>query len=166
MPSLNKVRLKEKFLAGIQMVDKSVVFEEVKNNKEGIDIYTYFITKDACNTGSIDMLELQEFLLKIYSDWYFLHKNNNSAGLGAYKLLSEYKYSPVALSHKYCYELIKSGKFSDVLPVNFQYVNKLEEKFFVAIKTDMLYGRKYTDQELMARLYINLPANKILDFVK
>lgn len=166
MPSLNKVKLKEKFLENIQMVDKEMVLEELKNNTEGLDIYTYFITKNACNTGSIDMLELQEFLLKIYSDWYFLHKNNNSAGLSAFKLLSEYSFSPIALTQKDCYELIKSGKYSDILPVNFQYVNKLEEKYFVAIKTDMLYGRKYTDQELMARLYINLPATKILDFVK
>lgn len=166
MPSLNKVKLKEKFLENIQMVDKELVLEELKNNTDGLDIYTYFITKDACNTGSIDMLELSEFLLKIYSDWYFLHKNNNTAGLGAFRLLNEYKYSPVSLTQKDCYELIKSCEYSDILPVSFQYVNKLEEKYFVSIKTDMLYGRKFNDQELMARLYINLPATKILDFVK
>ena len=74
MAKSRKDRLKEEFLSTITGVDTKTILDEVRALNDE-DIYTHFITKDAVCSGKIEDAVMNEFLLKVYSDWYFLHKN-------------------------------------------------------------------------------------------
>jgi len=163
---LSKQRAKESFLATVEGVDKSAVLDEIRSNVEGDDLYTYFVKKDAFATGTLDDKDVNEFLLKVYSDWYFLHKNKSIKNVQSVKLLSDYSYAPVNLTGDSCLKLVKNGQFRDILPVFFQYINRLEDKYFICIKTDSLYGRTFNDAKFDVRLYLNLRVDKLLDFAK
>lgn len=162
MSRLSEIKEKEKFLKSIEGVDQSVL-ELLKNNTDKLDLYTYFITMGAHATGELDQKELDEFLLNIYADWFCLNQQNKNTAI--YKLTHSPFYTPSAMSGKECFELIRSGKFGGVLPIGLQYVNKLEEKYFVSIDINKLYNQDIQNNG-EARLYINLPASKILLFVK
>lgn len=166
MSKLSKQRAKERFLQNVEGVSKEVAFAEIKSNTEGLDLYTYFVTRDAFNSGTLDEKDINEFLLRVYSDWYFLHKNTPNKNPKAVKILSEFEFSPVNLTGNRCFELVKNGKCKDVLPVFFQYINKLEEKYFICVKTDELYNRSFKDFDYAVRLYINLPHDQLLYFAK
>lgn len=162
MSRLNEIKEKEKFLKGIEGVPKSVI-DVVRENVEKLDLYTFFITYGACNTGEVNGKELNDFLLGKYADWYCLNQNNKSTAV--YKVTHGAFYTPSGMSGKECMELIKGGKLSSVLPIRIQYVNKLDDKFFVSIDVNKLYNQGI-DNDSKVRLYINMPANKILAFVK
>ena len=166
MSRLSKQRAKERFLATVEGVDKDVILDEIRGDIGEDDLYTYFVKKDAFNTGVLEEVDINEFLLKVYSDWYFLHKNVGNKNPKAVKLLSEYSYSPVNLTGNSCYELVKNGEYRDVLPMFFQYINKLDEKFFICVRTDELYNRNFAGFKYEVRLYINLPHDKLLYFAK
>ncbi|MGN0961098.1 MAG: hypothetical protein ACI4PF_02725 [Christensenellales bacterium] len=166
MSKLSKQRAKEELLKSVEPVTKETAFDEIKNNTEGLDLYTYFVTKDAFKTGILQESDINEFLIRVYSDWYFLHKNTANKNPKAVKILSEYEFSPVNLSGNRCFELVKNGRYKDVLPVFFQYINKLEDRYFICVKTDELYNRKFDNFKYEVRLYINLPCEKLLEFAK
>lgn len=165
MSRLSKQRAKEKFLKGIEGVSKETVFEEIKNNSE-LDLYTYFITKDAYKRGILEEKEVGDFLAGVYADWYFLHKNTRNKNPKAVKILSEFNMAPVNLTSSKCFDMVKSGVYNDVLPVFFQYVNKLEEKYFICVRTDELFNREFKNIDYAVRLYINFPHDKVLEFAK
>lgn len=162
MSRLGSIKEKEKFLRGIEGVDKGVI-ELTRDNSEKLDLYTYFITMGAHNTGSIDDKVLYEFLLGKYADWYCLNQNNTTSAV--YRVTHGKIYSPSNLSGRECYEYIKGGKFTGILPIEFQYVNKLEDKYFIYIDINKLYNQK-AKNDTTARLYINLPSDKVVPFVK
>lgn len=166
MSRLSKQRAKEKFLKEIEGVSTTSVFEDMKNNTDGLDLYTYFITKDAFCSGMIEEKEINEFLLRVYSDWYFLHKNTPNKNPKAVKILNDFEFAPVNLTGSKCFDLIHNNKYSDVLPVFFQYINRLEEKYFICVRTDELYNRDFRGIDYSARLYINLPQDQLLEFAK
>lgn len=166
MSRLSKQRAKEKFLKEIDGVTSESVFEDMKNNTDGLDLYTYFITKDAFCSGEIEEKEINEFLLRVYSDWYFLHKNTPNKNPKAVKILNDFGFAPVNLTGSKCFDLIHNNKYSDVLPVFFQYINRLEEKYFICVRTDELYNRDFRGIEYSVRLYINLPQDQLLEFTK
>ena len=159
------IRAKEKFISTIQGVNKEEVFSAIEKNTEGLDLYTYFVSYGAMNTGNVNLDEIKAYVHKLYADWYFLNRNDND-NINAYKLTHQTLYSPQNLSSDDAFELVECNKYSDVLPIRIQYLNKLEEKFFVAVDTDKLYARKSSCINNEARLYLNLPAGCILDFVK
>lgn len=162
MSRLNDIKEKEKFLKNIEGVPQSAL-AFTKENVDKLDLYTFFVTYDACNTGDMSERELSEFLLGRYADWFCLNQNNKSTAV--YKVTHSPFYSPSGMSGKECLELIKGGKFSGVLPIRVQYVNKLEDKFFVSIDINKLYNQGLKNDSKV-RLYINLPVGKILPFVK
>lgn len=162
MSRLNEIKEKEKFLKSIEGVPQSVL-SVAKENVEKLDLYTFFITYGACNTGEVNEKELSEFLLGKYADWFCLNQNNKSTAV--YKITHGAFYSPSGMSGKECMELIKSGKLATILPIRIQYVNKLEDKFFVSIDVNKLYNQGINNEGLV-RLYINMPANKIVAFAK
>lgn len=166
MSKLSKQRAKESFLENVEGVSKEVVFEEIKQNTEDLDLYTFFVTKDAFKSGVLQDNNLNEFLLHVYSDWYFLHKNTPHNNPHAVKILSDFSFSPVNLTGDKCLELIKNGKYRDVLPIFFQYINRLEDKYFICIRTDELYNRTFKNFKYEVRLYINLPCDQLLEFAK
>ena len=165
MSKLSRQRAKERFLKLVDSVDKSVILEEIRNSKGCDDLYTYFVTKNAFASTVLDDREINEFLLKTYSDWYFLHKNTKKPDSDN-KLLNEYAYAPVNLTGSKALDLIKNGEFNDILPITFQYINRLEESYFICIKTDELYNREFKGLQYDVRLYINLKGDKIIDFAK
>lgn len=162
MSKLSEIKEKEKFLKETEAVDQSIL-ELLKENKEKLDLYTFFVTYDACNTGEVVEKELYEFLLGLYADWFCVNQNNKSTAV--YKLVHSPFYTPSGMSGRECFELIKGGKFGGVLPISLQYVNRLEEKFFVSIDVNKLYNQDIPNSGEV-RLYINLPSNKILLFAK
>ncbi len=165
MKKLDTIKTKEKFLSSIESVEKEQVFEAIQNNTEDLDLYTYFITMGAHNTGSIDENELYDYMLKVYSDWYFLTKNTGKANVLTVKLFSDENMSPAKMTGKQCFELFNSKKYDNIIPIEIRHVNKLDEKFFVNIDVNALY-QKNDKYDTNCRLYINLPANKIIGFVK
>ena len=136
MSKLSKQRAKERFLRNVDSVDKDAVLDEIRTCEES-DLYTYFVRANAFKTGVLDPKDINEFLLKVYSDWYFLHKNTPNKNARAVKVLSEYEFAPVNLAGDSCLQLVKNGEYKDVLPVFFQYTNKLEEKYFICVKIAM-----------------------------
>ncbi len=162
MSKLSEIKEKEKFLKETEAVDQFIL-ELLKENKEKLDLYTFFVTYDACNTGEVVEKELYEFLLGLYADWFCVNQNNKSTAV--YKLVHSPFYTPSGMSGRECFELIKGGKFGGVLPISLQYVNRLEEKFFVSIDVNKLYNQDIPNSGEV-RLYINLPSNKILLFAK
>ena len=166
MSKLSKQRAKEEFLETIDIVDKSAILEEIRGDIGDDDLYTYFVKKDAFCTDELKENDINEFLLKCYSDWYFLHKNTGNDNPMAVKVLSEYEFAPVNLTGNSCFELVKNGQYNDVLPVFFQYINKLEEKYFICVDVAELYNRTFKGSSYDVRLYINLRADKLLDFAK
>ena len=166
MSKLSKQRAKERFLKLVDAPEKDAIFDELNSNLGEEDLYTYFVQKDAFKSGVLEEKEINEFALKVYSDWYFLHKNTPNNNIKAVKLLSEYEFAPVNLTGDAPLELIKSGQFSDVLPIYFQYTNRLEDTYFIVIKTDELYNRKFKDIRFEVRLYLNLKIDRVLDFAK
>ena len=165
MKNLNAIKTKEKFLSSIESVEKDAIFEAIKNNTEDLDLYTYFVTMGAHNTGSVDQTELYDYLLRLYSDWYFLTKNTHKGGVYTVKLFSDENMSPAKMTGKQCFELFNSKKYDKIIPIEIQHINKLEEKFFVSIDVNELY-QKNAEFDTNCRLYLNLPANKIVGFVK
>lgn len=162
MSRLNEIKEKERFLKNIEAVDQSVL-GLTHENTEKLDLYTFFVTYGACNTGEVNDKELNEFLLGRYADWFCLNQNNKSTAV--YKITHGTFYTPSGMSGKECMELIKSGKLASILPIRIQYVNKLEDKFFVSIDINKLYNQDLkTDGKV--RLYINMPAGKIVAFAK
>lgn len=166
MSRLSKQRAKERFLKDIEGVDKEKVFAEINNNKTDLDLYTYFITKDAYNRGVLEEKDVGEFLSGVYADWYFLHKNTRNRNPKAVKILSDFNFAPVNLTSSKCFDMVRSGVYNDTLPVFFQYVNKLEEKYFICIRTDELYNREFKGIDYAVRLYINFPHTQVLEFAK
>lgn len=162
MSRLGGIKEKEKFLSSLEVVDQSVI-SLIKENTDRLDLYTYFITLGAHNTGAIDNKSIYEFLLSRYADWFCL--NQNSTNTAVYKITNGVFYSPTNMSGKECYDYIKSGKFAGILPIEFQYINRLEDKFFISIDINKLYGQKVKN-DTVARFYINLSSNKIIPFVK
>ena len=162
MANVNKA--KERFLSTIQGVDREEILQIIKDNQEGLDLYTYFVSYGAKNTGDVDIHEIKDYIHKLYADWYFLNRGS-SANTRIYNLTHQSLYSPQNLSAKDCFELVASNKYSDILTIKIQYLNKLEEKFFVQIDIDKLYAKK-TGVDMEARLYLNMPADVILDFAK
>ena len=145
-------------------METKAIIEQVRSLKDE-DIYTHFITKDAVCSGKIDDAEMNEFLLKVYSDWYFLHKNTFNRNIRAVKLLTEYAYTPVKLSDgKSVLNMVKSHNFDDVLPMSIQYINKVDDKYFVAIRTDQLHNQIFPNCDYSVRLYLNLKADALLEF--
>ena len=110
MSKLRRQKAKERFLKDVEIVDKEVILNELKSNAENDDLYTYFIKKNAFNTGSLKESDLNEFLLKTYSDWYFLHRTSKNISAGEIRILSDVEYSPAILSGKALVNLIKSGE--------------------------------------------------------
>ncbi len=164
MAKSKKEKLAEEFLRSVMGVDTKSVLDEVRALKDE-DVYTRFITKDAVCSGKIDDAEMNEFLLKVYSDWYFLHKNTFNRNIRAVKLLSEYAYTPVKLSDgKSVLNMVKSHNFDDILPISIQYINKVEDKYFVAIRTDQLHNQVFPNCDYSVRLYLNLKADALLEF--
>lgn len=166
MSRLSKQRAKEKFLKNIEGVSKETVFENIKENTQDLDLYTYFITKDAYNRGMLEENDINDFLSGVYADWYFLHKNIRNRNPKAVKILSEYNFAPVNLTGSKCFEMVRNGEYSDTLPMFFQYVNRLEDKYFICIRTDELYNREFKGVDYAVRLYINLPHTALLEFAK
>ncbi|MBE5738816.1 MAG: hypothetical protein E7354_03735 [Clostridiales bacterium] len=162
MSRLGGIKEKERFLSAIEGVDQSVI-SLTKDNTEKLDLYTYFITLGAHNTGAIEDKELYEFLLSRYADWFCINQNNTNTAV--YKITHGVFYSPSNMTGRECFDYIRSGKFSAVLPIEFQYINRLEEKFFVSIDVNKLYNQKVKN-DTVARLYINLPSNKVIPFVR
>lgn len=165
MSRLSHQKAKDNFLSMVDGVDSAVVLDEIRNCGED-DLYTYFVTKDAFATGTIDEKDINEFISHVYADWYFLHKNTPNRNVQAVKLLSDYQYAPVNLTGDKPFELIKNGQFRDVLPIFFQYTNRLEERYFVCVKTDELYNRTFEGFRFEVRLYLNLPSNQHISFAK
>lgn len=165
MSKLSRQRAKERFLKLVDAVDKNTILEEIRNSQGCDDLYTYFVTKNAFATTVLDDRDINEFLLKTYSDWYFLHKNTKKPDKNN-RLLSEYQYAPVNLTGDSPFQLIKNGEFNDILPISFQYINRLEESYFIVIKTDKLYNREFKGIQNDVRLYINLKGDRLIDFAK
>jgi len=165
MPSLEKIMKKEKFLESVQMVSESEVLSFIENNNEGLDLYTYFVTSEAFATKEIDKKEIYEFVHKLYADWFYLAKNSGDLRLDAHRLLYNNKYSPSMLTDKECFDLIRSNEYRDILPIIIQSIKDENNGFYTCIRTDILFGIK-EKQEMMARLYLNLPADKVLPFAK
>jgi len=165
MSRLSRQRAKEKFLNRVEQVDKDLVLEELRNADSCDDLYTYFVSKNSFATDIIEEKNIAEFLQKAYADWYFLHKNHKSKEQPNI-LLRDFTYAPICLSVERCMNLIKMGEYEDILPIRIQYINKLEEKYFVVIDTHKLYNKEFKDYANEVRLYVNLPANQILEFGK
>ncbi len=164
MGKSKKEKCAEEFLSSVTGVETKAIIEQVRSLKDE-DIYTHFITKDAVCSGKIDDAEMNEFLLKVYSDWYFLHKNTFNRNIRAVKLLTEYAYTPVKLSDgKSVLNMVKSHNFDDVLPMSIQYINKVDDKYFVAIRTDQLHNQIFPNCDYSVRLYLNLKADALLEF--
>lgn len=164
MGKSKKEKCVEEFLSSVTGVETKAIIEQVRSLKDE-DIYTHFITKDAVCSGKIDDAEMNEFLLKVYSDWYFLHKNTFNRNIRAVKLLTEYAYTPVKLSDgKSVLNMVKSHNFDDVLPMSIQYINKVDDKYFVAIRTDQLHNQIFPNCDYSVRLYLNLKADALLEF--
>lgn len=162
----SKSNAKERFLRNVKGVSRTAVFDEISKNTDNLDLYTFFVTKDAFCTGKLEDNDINEFLVGIYSDWYFLHKKKYIRDTQILNLLTNENYSPLNLTQNKCLEMIKSDKFRHSLPIHFQYINKLEDKYFICIKTDELYGYNFNKFTYDVRLYLNIPCNKLLDFSK
>ena len=165
MSKLSKQRAKEMFLSNVEGVSRDTVLDIVKS-ADGEDLYTYVVKSGAWNSGTLDDKDINEFVLRYYSDWYFLHKNTYNKDIKAVKLLSEGRYAPVNLVGDSCFELIKGGEYAETLPISFQYINRLEDKYFICVKTDVLYNRHYKNSGRECRLYINLKCSSLLEFAK
>ena len=164
MAKNKKEKLAEEFLSSVTGVDTEAVLKEVRALKDE-DVYTHFTTKDALRTGRIEDVDMNEFLLKVYSDWYFLHKNTFNRNIRAVKLLTEYAYTPVKLSDgKSVLNMVKSHNFDDVLPISIQYINKVEDKYFVVVRTDELHNQIFPNCDYSVRLYLNLKTDALLEF--
>lgn len=164
MAKNKKEKLAEEFLSSVTGVDTEAVLKEVRALKDE-DVYTHFTTKDALRTGRIEDVDMNEFLLKVYSDWYFLHKNTFNRNIRAVKLLTEYAYTPVKLSDgKSVLNMVKSHNFDDVLPISIQYINKVEDKYFVVVRTDELHNQIFPNCDYCVRLYLNLKTDALLEF--
>lgn len=162
MSRLNDIKEKEKFLKSVEGVPQSVL-ALTKENSEKLDLYTFLVTYNACNTGDMNEKELSEFLLGRYADWFCLNQNNKSTAV--YKITHGDFYTPSGMSGKECLELVKGGKLSAVLPIRVQYVNRLEDKYFVSIDVNKLFNQGIKN-DARVHLYINMPVDKILPFVK
>jgi len=164
MSNLRKIRAKEKFLSGIEGVDREDVLNVLKDNDDNLDLYSYFVTLNAHNTERLDDKEVGEFIHKMYSDWYFLAKNLGK-DIRTIKLFNNYRYSPIGISEKECFSLIQSEEFMGLLPIKIEYTNKLEDKYFVSVDVAKLY---YNNEKLVndCRLYLNIPSKNIIPFVK
>jgi len=166
MSNTKSNRLKNEFLSTVQAVDKNQILSLINDNQNE-DLYTYFIKKDAFASGGINDELLNEFLLKIYSDWYFLHKNTFNKNIRAVKILTEYQFTPVKLNNRDDFvmlNILKSGEYDDVLPMSLQMIDDENSKFFVAVKTVDLYNQSFEDLKYNVRLYINLKINNVINF--
>ena len=157
-------RCREEFLSTVDGVNKEEILNEIKDITD--DIFSHFITQHAFCTDALDDVSLDEFLHRIYSDWFFLHKNTHNTDISAVRLLSAYNFAPVNLTGSKCHTLIKSGEYDNVLPVSFQYISHLDDKYFIVIKTDKLYNRDFGKLEYNARLYLNIKCEHLLAFAK
>jgi len=164
MTNQNRINAKEKFLSTIEGVNIDDISGVLKENTNNLDLYTYFVSLNACNTGTVNTKDIKEHIHKLYADWYFLNRNNES-NESIYKLTHQSMYQPQNITEQDLFELIASNKYKNILPIKIQFLNKLEEKYFVSIDLDKLYAKK-SNGEYTARLYLNMPSNVILDFVK
>lgn len=126
MSKLKRQRAKENFLRNIEGVDKDTIINEIRNNAGNDDLYTFFVKKDAFASSEVDEHELGDFLLKAYSDWYFLHKNTSTKNIRAVKLLSDYNMMPINMSPENCLEMIRSGIYKDTIPMFFNILTNLK----------------------------------------
>ena len=165
MSNLRKIRAKEKFLSSIEGVDKEDMLELLKNNTQNIDLYSYFVTLDAHNTGRVDDGLLGEFIHKLYADWYFLTKNSKK-DIRTVKLFDNYRFSPIGISENECFSLIRNDEFAGIMPIKIEYTNKLEDKFFVSIDVAKLYNYNVKKEKYDCRLYLNMISKNIIPFVK
>ena len=166
MAKSKREQAKKEFLSNVIGVDTKDILGEVRTLKEE-DIYTHFITSGAIASSNIDDADINEFLLRVYSDWYFLHKNTHNKNIRAVKMLTEFAYTPVKLSDgKALLTMVKSHEFDDVLPMTIQYINQMEDKYFIAIRTDILHNQVYLNLDYSVRLYLNLKQDKLIEFSK
>lgn len=166
MSRLSKQRAKEKFLQTVEIVDKNSILKEIREENIREDLYSYFIRKEAFCSGDLEEKDVNEFLLRYYSDWYFLHKNMGAITSKTLRILTEFEYSPVGLNGNKCFELVRCGKYNNILPLFLQYINTKEDKYFICVKTDELYNKDFKDFDYSVRLYINLPTGVLLDFAR
>lgn len=164
MSRLSKQRAKEQFLSNIEPVITQNILDEIAK-ANNVDLYTYFISKDAFNSDILSDKDLNEIVVKAYADWYFLHKNISDKDPRSVRLLNDYRYTPIALDGDKCFEFIKNGEFKDIIPIYIQYINKLEESYFLCLETHKIYGKSY-DTDYNVRLYINLKANSLIAFAR
>ena len=163
MANLSTRRKKERFLKTVESVDKDTILSYISSTAVGEDIYTRVVTENAFNTGFVDDKKLNDFALKFYSDWYFLAKNTGYKTPSSVKIFGEYEFSPVSMINDKCIEVIKSNTYKDIFPLFVQYINKLEDKFFLCVDINKLYCRG-EEKEYPVRLYINLPSSASIDF--
>ena len=163
--NLKKIKAKEKFLSEVEEVDRSELLKVLAENASGLDLYTYFVTLNAHKTDEVDLNSIQELILKLYSDWYFLTKNSNTT-VETVKLFDNYRFSPLGINKDECFSLVRGKEFGDTIPISIEYTNKLQEKFFTSIRVDKLYNMNVGEQIFGCRLYLNLPSRKILLFVE
>jgi len=163
--NLKKIKAKEKFLSEVEEVDRSELLKVLAENTSGLDLYTYFVTLNAHKTDEVDLNSIQELILKLYSDWYFLTKNSNIT-VETVKLFDNYRFSPLGINKDECFSLVRGKEFGNTIPISIEYTNKLQEKFFTSIRVDKLYNMNVGEQIFGCRLYLNLPSRKILLFVE
>ena len=163
--NLKKIKAKEKFLSEVEEVDRSELLKVLAENASGLDLYTYFVTLNAHKTDEVDLNSIQELILKLYSDWYFLTKNSNTT-VETVKLFDNYRFSPLGINKDECFSLVRGKEFGNTIPISIEYTNKLQEKFFTSIRVDKLYNMNVGEQIFGCRLYLNLPSRKILLFVE
>ena len=60
--------------------------------------------------------------------------------------------------------MVKSHNFDDVLPISIQYINKVEDKYFVVVRTDELHNQIFPNCDYSVRLYLNLKTDALLEF--
>lgn len=162
----NAGNCKEEFLSGVVGVDGEKVIDAVRQLKDK-DLYTYFVTNEAISSGKIDDADIREFLLHVYSDWYFLHKNASNKDTRVVRFFSETKFTPLKLNESNTIlDMVKSHEYDDILPMSIQYVNQEEDRYFITIRTDALYGQKQDNNNYPVRLYLNLKSDNLLGFAK
>lgn len=162
-----KERLKKEFLANVSGVNKEEIYSHLRKINNEQDIYTYFVKLYSFNRVTLDNEDVNDFVLRVYSDWYFLNRNKYNKNLNVVKFFSNSFYLPTKLSYDTdALNLVRSHKFDDILPISIQYIDKEKDKYFLVIRSDELFGFDTNKCDFKVRLYINMKASTVLDFAK